>query len=73
MAIKGSEARCTLQASLPSQIWTPPEIDFFDVSGDLEQKKKCVFFFVHKNFLDLENFSILFFFFRKCQETALQG
>ena len=33
----------------------------------------CFFFFVHKNFLDLENFSILFFFFRKCQETALQG
>ena len=48
----------------PSQIWTPPEIDFFDVSDDLEQKKKKFFFLVQKKFfLDLENFSIFFFFF----------
>ena len=62
MAIKGSEARCTLQASLPSQIWTPPEIDFFDVSDDLEQKNKF-FFFWYKKIFGLVKFFKFFFFF----------
>ena len=26
----------------PPQVWTPPEIDVFDVSDDLEQKKNWV-------------------------------
>ena len=52
----------------------PPEIDFFDVSDDLEQKKKF-FFLVQKNFWTCKIFqkSQKNFFFRKCQETAPQG
>ena len=29
----------TYSALPPPQVWTPPEIDVFDVSDDLEQKK----------------------------------
>ena len=34
----GSNDLYAIQAHPPPQFWTPPEIDFFDVSDDLEQK-----------------------------------
>ena len=36
--------------SPPPQIWTPPEINFFDVSDDLEQKKNS---FWYKKFFEV--------------------
>ena len=45
------DARHAIQAPLLPQVWTTPEIDFFTVSDDFEQK----FFFGVQIFLDLEN------------------
>ena len=70
----GSNDFNATQAPPPPQFWIPPEIDFFDVSDDLEQKKN-IFFLVQKNFWTCKIFqkSKKKIFLRKCQETAPQG
>ena len=57
----------------PSSILdTPPEIDFVDVSDDLDQKKKYVFLGT-KKFFGLVKFFKKNNFFKKMFETSPQG
>ena len=77
----GSNDFNATQAPPPPQFWIPPEIDFFDVSDDLEQKKEFFLFvkFVKKivkfcqEFFFLENVRKLPRRVRKRPKTAPQG